>query len=236
MEWGITHRNVASVAKPPTVAHAETEILSEDQAQQALQQLRDRPIYMIVLLALTTGMRRGELLALRWRDIDFDGAKVRVEQSLEETKSGLRFKPPKTKHGRRSIALAASVVTELRLHWKKQQEQRLRLGMGKMPDDGLVLSRWDGSPPSPNSVTKEWIRTLRELKLPAVSFHAMRHTHASQLIASGMDVLTISRRLGHGSATITLGVYGHLFSNTDEQAALMVEAAFGRTLTEGEQS
>jgi integrase len=236
VEWGVTHRNVASVATPPKVPHAEIEILSRDQAQTVLQRLLGRPIYIVVLLALTTGMRRGELLALRWRDVDFEGAKVRVEQSLEETKSGLRFKSPKTKHGRRTIALAASVVAELRLYWKHQQEQRLRLGMGKMPDDGLVLPRWDGSPRSPNSVTKEWIRALRELKLPGVSLHALRHTHASHLIASGMDVLTISRRLGHGSPTITLGAYGHLFSNTDEQAAQTVEAAFGRTLTEREQS
>jgi hypothetical protein len=106
--------------------------------------------------------------------------------------------------------------------------------MGKMPDDALVLPRWDGSPRSPNSVTKEWIRALRELKLPAVSLHALRHTHASQLIASGMDVVTISRRLGHGSPTITLGVYGHLFSNTDEQATQMIETAFGRAITERE--
>ena len=166
----------------------------------------------------------------------FDGARIRVEQSLEETKSGLRFKPPKTKYGRRTIALASSVVAELRLHWKQQQEQRLRLGTGKIPDDGLVLPRWDGSPRSPNSVTKEWIRAVRELKLPSISLHALRHTHASQLIASGMDVLTISRRLGHGSPTITLGVYGHLFSNTDERAAQIIEAAFGKTLTEREQS
>jgi len=166
----------------------------------------------------------------------FDGARIRVEQSLEETKSGLRFKPPKTKYGRRTIALASSVVAELRLHWKRQQEQRLRLGTGKIPDDGLALPRWDGSPRSPNSVTKEWIRAVRELKLPSISLHALRHTHASQLIASGMDVLTISRRLGHGSPTITLGVYGHLFSNTDERAAQIIEAAFGKTLTEREQS
>src|SRR5262249_37587337 len=100
VEWAVTHRNVASVAKPPKVPHAEIEILSRDQAQTVLQQLRGQPIYTVVLLALTTGMRRGELLALRWGDVDLDGAKVRVERSLEETKSGLRFKAPKTKHGR----------------------------------------------------------------------------------------------------------------------------------------
>ncbi|HWS10855.1 MAG TPA: site-specific integrase [Xanthobacteraceae bacterium] len=183
---------------------------------------------MIALMGLTTGMRRGELLALRWRDVDLDGASLRVEQSLEQTKSGLRFKEPKTKHGRRTIGLAASVVAELRSHRKLQQEQRLRLGMGKIPEDGLVLSKWDGSPRSPNSTTKEWTRAVKELNLPKISLHALRHTHASQLIASGMDVLTISRRLGHGSPMITLGVYGHRFKNTDDRAVQAMEAAYGR--------
>jgi integrase len=229
-KWNVVIRNIASVVEPPKITDTELEILSEDQAREILQKLRGRPLYITVLLALTTGMRRGELLALRWRDIDLDGAKLRVEQSIEQTKAGLRFKPPKTKHGRRSIGLPALVIAELRAHRKDQQEQRLRLGMGKIPDDGLVLCRWDGKPRDPNGTTHEWIRTLRELKLPMVNLHALRHTHASQLIASGMDVLTISRRLGHGSPTITLGVYGHLFRNTDAQAVAVVEAAFGTAL------
>jgi integrase len=152
VEWGVTHRNVASTVRPPKVPDGKVEILSKDQAEQVLQRLRGRPLYMVVLLGLTTGMRRGELLALRWRDVDFDGAKVRVERSLEETKSGLRFKGPKTKHGHRTIALAALVVAELRLHWKQQQEQRLRLGMGKTPDDGLVL---------PAGTARRAVRTAR---------------------------------------------------------------------------
>lgn len=233
VEWGVTSRNAASVTKPPKVHDTEIEIISEDQARQILQQLRGRSLYMVALLGLTTGMRRGELLALRWSDVDLDSGKLRVEQSLEQTKSGgLRFKAPKTKHGRRTIGLPASVVAELRTHWKQQQERRLRLGMGKTPSEGLVLAAWDGSTRSPNSTTKEWARALAELKLPQVSMHALRHTHASQLIASGMDVLTISRRLGHSSPTITLGVYGHLFSNTDDRAVQVMEAAFARALME----
>ena len=101
-----------------------------------------------------------------------------------------------------------------------------------LPDDALVFGHWDGTPRNPNSTTTEWKRLVGTLKLPRVSLHALRHTHASQLIASGMDVLTISRRLGHGSPMITLGVYGHLFSNTDDRAAAVVEAAFAKTLSE----
>ncbi len=231
MEWGVVSRNVASVVRPPKVSgDAEIEILDEDQVRLILQRLRDRPLYMIALLGISTGMRRGELLALRWRDVDFDGAILRVEQSLEQTKAGLRFKAPKTKHGRRAIALAPSLVAELRRHRKNQLEERLRLGMGKIPDDGLVLARWDGNPRSPNATTKEWTRALAEFGLPAVSLHALRHTHASQLIASGLDVLTISRRLGHGSPSITLNVYAHKFRNKDEQAAQVMENAYGNVL------
>ena len=177
-------------------------------------------------------MRRGELLALRWSDVDLDGAKLRVEQSLEQTKAGLRFKAPKTKHGRCTISLPGSVVAELRAHWKAQQEQRLKLGQGRGSDDALVFAKWDGTARSPNATTREWTRAMAQLKLPPVTMHALRHTHASQLIASGMDVLTISRRLGHGSPTITLSVYGHLFSNSDDRAAQVVEAAFGKVLSE----
>ena len=232
VEWGVIQRNAAEVARPPKVHATELEILSVEQARTLIEQLKGRPLYPIVVLGLATGMRRGELLALRWCDVDLDGRKLRVEQSLEQTKvGGLRFKAPKTKHGRRSISLAPSVVAELRTHWKQQQEERLGLGLGKAPGDALVFPKWDGTPRIPTTTSTDWTRTLAQLELPPISLHALRHTHASQLVASGMDVLTISRRLGHSSPTITLGIYAHLFSNTDDRAADVIERAFGKVLT-----
>jgi integrase len=103
--------------------------------------------------------------------------------------------------------LPARIVAELRDHWRAQQEQRLALGAGKSPPDGQVLASFDGKPQSPNAITKEWARTVAAVGMPEISLHSLRHTHASMLIASGMDVLTVSRRLGHGSSTITLRVY-----------------------------
>ena len=232
VEWGITQRNVADIARPPKVEGREIASLSEAQATDLIQKLRGRTLYPIAVVGLATGMRRGELLALRWRDVDFDAGKLRVEQSMEQTKAGLRFKAPKTRQGRRTITLPASVVTELRAHWTAQQEHRLRLGAGKAPNDALVFSNWDGTPRSPNAITREWARTLARIKLPKISLHALRHTHVSQLIASGMDVLTISRRLGHSKPTTTLNEYGHLFGNSDDRAAQVIEAAFGKALTE----
>ncbi|MGD9924797.1 MAG: tyrosine-type recombinase/integrase [Pseudorhodoplanes sp.] len=227
-QWGVVHQNAAALVDAPTVASKEIEILTPEQVRAVLATLRGKSIYVIAATALATGMRRSELLALRWQDVDLDGAKLRVEQSLEQTKrGGLVFKAPKTRHGRRTITLPPSTVTDLRTHWKTQQEGRLALGLGKAPEDSLVFAAWDGEPRSPNGLTKEWQSVMSKAKLKA-TLHSLRHTHASTLIASGLDVLTISRRLGHGSPAITLSVYGHLFK-TDDRAAQIMEATFAST-------
>ena len=114
----------------------------------------------------------------------------------------------------------------LRDHWKIQAAQRLKLGMGKAPADALVFATWEAKPRSPNSLTKEWNEAIRATKLPKVTLHSLRHTHASFLISEGHDVLAISQRLGHGSPTITLGAYGHLFPNADDRAASSIEKMF----------
>lgn len=225
-------QNAADHVSPPPVPSAELAVLSAAEARAILQKLSGRSIYSLASLALATGMRRGELCALRWQDVDFDRAKLRVEQSLEQTGVGLRFKAPKTRHGRRTIALPPSAVAELRAHRKAQQEQRLSRGMDKAAADALVFATWDGKPRSPNGLTKEWTVAMKPAGMPGVTLHSLRHTHASHLIAAGMDVLTVSRRLGHGSPNITLSVYGHLFSNTDDRAAQIIEAAFSASRTE----
>ena len=229
MEWGIVSRNVASVATPPKISNdgGEIEILNEDQARLILQHLRGRRSTW----SRCSGCRPGCAAASFWRYAGATSISMVPACALSNRSNRPRqdfdSRPPKTKHGRRTIALAPSVVAELRQHRKKQLEERLRLGMGKIPDDSLVLARWDGKPRSPNAITEEWSRALAEFGMPAIRLHALRHTHASQLIASGLDVLTISRRLGHGSPTITLGVYAHKFSNEDEQAAQVMENAYG---------
>jgi integrase len=232
LKWGLLVSNPVSSADPPPVERTEIEIMTPDQVNAVLPALRGRTIYPIAVLGLATGMRRGELLALRWGDVDFDAGKVRVERSLEQTKAGLRFKSPKTKSGRRNVSLPASVVTELRAHWRRQQEGRLALGIGKASGEDLVFTRADGATIIPDALSKEWARLVRSLKLPDVTLHAWRHTHASQLIAAGLDIVTVSRRLGHGNPSITLTVYAHLFSNTDARAAEIIEAAFAGALAE----
>ena len=117
-----------------------------------------------------------------------------------------------------------SAIGVLREHRRKLLEVRLALGLGKPDDDTLLFSRADGSPMRPTQLSKQWRAACKSLDLPRVSFHALRHTHASALIASGLDVLAISRRLGHATPAVTLNVYGHLFKKDDSAAARAIDA------------
>jgi integrase len=221
MKWGAIKRNVIALVDTPKVPMTEAAALQLDEIPRLLADLRGRVLYPIVVTALGTGMRRGELCALRWQDVDLDGGTLRVERSLEQTRrGGLRFKAPKSARSRRTISLSPAVVAELRAHWKAQQEQRLALGLGKAPPDGLVFASWDGSPRQPDNLSRDFCRAMKPIGMSHISLHSLRHTHASQLITSGMDVLTVSRRLGHGSAAITLSVYGHLLTPQDRAAEI----------------
>ena len=223
-QWGAVARNVASMVDAPRVKASELEILAPEQLRAALRCLRSPELDPIADVALGTGLRRGELLALRWQDVNLDAAVLRVEQAVEQTKrGGIVLKAPKTRHGRRAVSLAPATVAVLREHWRAQQETRLALGLGKAPADGFVFANWDGAIRSPHWLTQAWRKAMAAAGLKA-TFHSLRHTHASTLIASGLDVLTISRRLGQGAPAITLGVYGHLFKPDDRAAAIM-EAA-----------
>jgi integrase len=226
--WGAVRDNAAEVVKPPPAPDQEKQILQPEQARELVEKLRGQPLYMLALLALATGARRNELLALRWQDVELDAGRLRIETSLEQTRAhGIRVKAPKTRKGRRTISLPAHAVAELRLHWREQQEQRLALGAGRSPADSPVLAAFDGKPQSPGAVTKAWARATEAIGMPEAGLHSLRHTHASMLIASGMDILTISRRLGHASPTVTLGTYGHLIHGADDRAAKIMDAAFG---------
>jgi integrase len=215
-------RNVAEVVETPTAEAKEVEILTAEEITAVLASLSGSWLHPIASLALATGMRCGELLALRWQDVDFDKANLKVERSLEQTKAGLRFKCPKAKHSRRTISLPPSAIAMLGQHRKEQLELRLQLGMGKPNAETLVFSNHEGGAISPNCFSVTWRRAV-----PQVTFHALRHSHASALIASGVDVVTVSRRLGHSNPTITLGVYSHLFSETDTKAAAAIEKLLG---------
>jgi len=227
VEREVLPRNVAGVITPPKVEEDEVEILAPDEIGIVLRSLQGHELFPIAAVDLATGLRRSEILALPWNNIDLDGAALKIDVALEETRAGLRFKPPKTKRGRRKLSIPASAVAVLREHRRTQLELRLALGLGRPAPGALVFCNPDGSPIKPSWLSYTWRNTCASKKLPRVTFHALRHTHASALIAAGLDVVKISRRLGHADPTITLRTYAHLFEKNDTAAATAIELALG---------
>lgn len=220
----IVERNVASIIKPPTLQRADVEILTAEEMAETLAKLDGHPFRTIAAFALGTGARRGEIAGLRWSDIDLDNTTVKIARSLEQTKQGLRVKLPKTAAGRRMISLPVFVVEALRDHRREQLELRLKLGVGSMPADAPVFGDIEGNWLKPHLITNRWRRAVRNRKLSQVTFHALRHTHASALISAGLDVVSVGNRLGHASPALTLNIYAHLFNNKDDEAAAAIDA------------
>jgi integrase len=182
-------------------------------------------LYVPAMVSLFTGMRRSEVLALKWGRVDLDRNIIEVHESLEHTMAhGIRFKSPKSKASRRNITLPDILIDVLRDYRKAQLELRMKLGIGKLQDGDLLFSNLEGGPLSPAAISTAWGEYAARIGMPEVTFHALRHTHASQLIDAGVDVVTISKRLGHAKPDITLRVYAHLFRKDDSKAAAAINA------------
>ncbi|HLY58238.1 MAG TPA: site-specific integrase [Stellaceae bacterium] len=231
VEQQLIARNPADAFRKrlPKVERREMVALTVDQAQTLLAALRHTRTYWPALVALATGMRRGEILALRWRNVDLDRGIVRVTGSLEQTKAGLRFKAPKTNRSR-AITLPAFAVEELRRLKREQAETFLALGM--RPNlDTLVCCREDGEPLQPRSLTHEFTRLVARAKgVPRVRFHDLRHSHATQLLADGVHPKVAQERLGHSTIATTLDLYSHVTSTMQEDAASRLDAAYKSAL------
>jgi len=217
-------RNPADAIRPPRVKKVAITVLTIEQSAALLQALRGTRLYRPVLLALTTGMRRGEILALRWRNIDFEKMTVRVVESLEQTKQGLRFKAPKTEKTR-AIILPDYAVQELRAWKTKQAEELLSQGV-KQSGDSLVCAKRDGDPMTPKTLTHEFIAAINKLPhLPRVRFHDLRHSHATQLLMEGIHPKIAQERLGHSTITTTLDLYSHVTDTMQNDAASKLDSA-----------
>ncbi len=219
-------RNVARDAGPPKIEDYEISIWAKEEVAGALKKIEGISIYPLALFAFGTGARRGEICALTWGDIDLDGATVEIRRSLEQTKGGLRVKPPKTRNGIRTVALPAAVVSVLRKHKLKAMEDRLACGLGALPADAPVFGDLEGNWPNPYSVSDRWRNAVKNHKLPKITFHALRHCHAAILIDSGLDIMAVSRQLGHAKPGFTLNRYGHLYGNKSAKAADAIDAVF----------
>lgn len=226
LEQEVIARNPADAFKKrlPKVDPRPMATLDAEQSARLLEAIAHSRVYWPVLLALSTGMRRGEVLAVRWKNVDLDRATLRVMESLEQTKTAIRFKAPKTDRTR-TITLPAYAVEELRRLRRQQAEELLKLGV-RQTGETLLCARADGEPHQPLSLTYEFARFMGRMKdLPRVRFHDLRHSHATQLLASGVHPKIASERLGHASVGITLDLYSHVTDTMQGDAALKLDSA-----------
>ena len=199
--------------------------LTAEECGRLLAAVRHRRLYWPVLLALATGMRRGEILALRWRNVDLDSGTIRVVESLAQTKQGLRFKPPKSDRSR-GVTLPAAVIEELRRLKREQAEELLNLGV-RQSAATLLCGRADGEPLQPRSLTHEFAILMGRLSdLPRVRFHDLRHSHATQLLLAGIHPKVAQERLGHSTIATTFDLYSHVTATMQEEAAAKLDSVF----------
>jgi integrase len=226
VKWQLVNRNVADATEPPRAARAQVKVWNDEQVRAFLAATQKNYYAPIWHLALTTGLRRGELLGLRWEDVDFEDGVLRVRQSLVEVNGTPIFQEPKTKSGRRTVALFPVTLAELRAHRTRQLKHRLEIGPAWEGYD-LVFASADGRPIYPANLARHFRRLVKELQLPAIPFHSLRHTHATLMLRDGMHVKVMSERLGHSSIAITLDTYSHVLPDMQRHALeLMNESIF----------
>ena len=229
VSWQMLSRNPADVVKPPKVERREMACLDSNGIAALLEASRNTSLYMPILIAVSTGMRRGEIVALRWRNVDLDNASIAVVSSIEQTREGTREKPPKNGRGR-TLALSAMLVEELRQHRAQQAEHLLRLGV-RLSLDHHVVMKANGEPYPPLSVGVMFSQLLsRRPSLQRVRFHDLRHSHATVLLAAGVHPKIAQERLGHSSVSMTLDLYSHVAPNMQQDAAAKVDALLRQAL------
>jgi len=222
VKMGFLVRNVAEAVEPPHPGHKDMVTLAAKDIPRFLRSARETPYYTLYCVTLFTGMRLGELLGLRWSDVDLNLASLSVVQALYKRCGVCKMIEPKSAHSRRQIALSPSLVLLLHQYKAKQEVERILLGK-PLNDSDLVFAHTDGSPLDPGTVTHTFTNVLCKAGLPHIRFHDLRHTHATLMLKAGVHPKVVQERLGHASISITLDTYSHVLPGLQEAAAQRFE-------------
>jgi integrase len=222
VRWGLLSRNPCDGATPPSPTRQEMQVLSAEQAAAFLTATRDHPMHALYVLAITTGMRQGELMGLKWADIDHAAGRLMVRRALQRQRDGLKFTTPKTSRSRRTIVLSEAALLALKQHRARQNQARL--ACSDWDDHDLVFANETGGPLDPSWQTAVFKAALKDAGLPAIRFHDLRHTAATLLLARDTHPKVVADMLGHASVMITLDVYSAHVPAMHTQAAATMDA------------
>jgi integrase len=219
VKWGLLSRNPADAVTPPHCQRTEMHTMAENDIHNFLEKASGSQYYAMFYVSLFTGMRRSEVLALRWSDVDLMLCQISVTRSLHHLRSGeLVFRQPKTAKGRRTIALSPSTALVLKEHKEQQMAQRMLLGTTQREDD-LVFSDNNGRPVLPDTMSHAWVKITKRAGIIGIRLHDARHTHASLMLKQGIHPKVVQERLGHASIQTTLDTYSHVAPGLQEAAA-----------------
>lgn len=227
VKWNEVIRNVATAVNPPQTDHREMAVLDAEGVSKALAAVEGTVWHTIYHVAIFTGLRRGEMLGLRWRDLDLTLGTLSVVQVMHQLKGQrIIFSDPKTRKGKRSVALAPSTVLALRAYRERVEADRAMLGLAISQED-RVFTKPDGSPITPYAVTQAWRALTKKHSLGSVRLHDLRHTHATLMLKQGVHPKVVQERLGHANISVTLDTYSHVLPGLQEAAALRFEEGLG---------
>jgi len=225
--WGLVVRNVATLVDAPRVTQEEMQTLSPAEVKRFLAKANGHRLHALFALAISTGMREGELLALRWRHVDLDAGVLQVMGTLQRTPEGMRISEPKTKKSRRQIHLTRTAIDALKAHRVRQNEERLRMGP-VWEDNDLVFTNTIGRyVNTSNMLNREYRPLLEKAGLPKIRFHDLRHTAATLMLGAGVHPKVVSEMLGHSQIAVTMDLYSHVTPTMQAQAAAAMDGVLG---------
>lgn len=227
---GLVGRNVARLVRPPRVPQKEMQTFTAEQARTLLRacEAGGERLATLYAVALATGAREGELLVLRWKDVDWDAGAIRIRRTMLRTRSGLQIGEPKTASARRTIPLGRATMEALRGHRLTQAEERLGIGLGPATVADLVFASKVGTLIDPsNLLANSYYPLLNRIGLPRLTFHALRHTAATLMLEAGTHIRVAAERLGHSDPGVTLRVYSHVSATMQREAADTLDRVLG---------
>ena len=224
VRWQMLASNPVDAVDPPKIERVSMTTYDLAQTADLIDATQGSRMTITVILAVLCGLRRGEIAALRWRNVNLGAAQLAVTESAEQTKAGVRYKKPKSGKGR-MVALSARVVNELRSHRVQQAQELLKLGVA-LADDNFVVAQADGSPLQPRTITHQWHQLLaNQQNIAAHSLPRFAACSRDAHVSSGVHPKIASERLGHSKVGITMDLYSHVMPGMQEGAAARVDLA-----------